>query len=99
MDGLPGRALRAGVLVCFRAEDGNELLWTARMTHLPKEGDICTTIANEVEVDYLCESVRFEFLHENTSGPTGYVEGVPQYDEFTPSSLTHTGPIVTVSEL
>jgi len=99
MDGKPGRALRAGVMVCFRDEDTNDLLWQARLGVLPPIGSTCITIANEVETEYKVEDIRFEFLHKNTSDPTGYIEGVAQYDDFTPSMLTHTGPVVIVSEV
>ena len=99
MEGQPGRALRAGVVVCFRAEVGGALLWKARMNSIPRIDDTCVRIADEVETEYKVEAVRFEFLHENASEPTGYIEGVAYYDEFTPSALTHTGPIVIVSEV
>ena len=97
MLGQPERAMRAGVLVCFRLEVTMELLWKARMSILPREDDIVTTIANEVETSYKVEQVKFEFLHSNVAEPTGYDEGVPQYGEFTPSVLTSTGPVIIVS--
>lgn len=99
MDGRPGRALRAGMLVCFLAEDDDELLWTARMTELPKNGETCTDIVGEVETPYKVESKRWEFLHEDVGSPIGYIDGVPQYGDFVPSLLTHVGAIVIVSEL
>jgi len=67
------------------------------MSHLPLVGDICVRIADEVETEYKVEAVRFEFLHENSSEPTGYIEGVPYYDDVAASSFTHAGPIVFVS--
>lgn len=97
MLGQPERAMRAGVLVCFRLEITMELLWKARMSLLPREDDILTTIADEVETSYKVEQVKFEFLHRNAADPTGYVEGVPQYGEFEPSVLTSTGPVIVVS--
>ena len=97
MEGRPERAMRAGVVVCFRAEIGGALLWKARMSSIPRVDDICVRFADEVETEYKVETVRFEFLHENASEPTGYIDGVPYYDEFTASALTYTGPIVTVS--
>ncbi|KKM07418.1 hypothetical protein LCGC14_1734080, partial [marine sediment metagenome] len=74
-------------------------LWKARMGVLPREDDILTTVADEVETAYKVEEVRFEFLHSNVADPTGYIEGVPQYGLFEPSVFTFTGPVVIVSEV
>ncbi len=97
MLGQPERAMRAGVLVCFRLEGTLDLLWKARMSLLPRENDICVRVADEVETSYKVEEIRFEFLHSNAAEPTEYIGGVPQYGEFEPSVLTSTGPIVVVS--
>ena len=97
MLGQPERAMRAGVLVCFRMETTEELLWKARMSLLPREDDILTRILDEVETVYKVERVKFEFLHRNVADPTEYIEGIPQYGEFTPSVLTSTGPVIIVS--
>ena len=97
MLGQPERALRAGVLVCFVMETTMELLWKARMSVLPREDDILTRIANEVETPYKVEKVQWEFLHHNIAEPTGYIGGVPQHGGFEPSVLTSTGPVIIVS--
>ncbi len=99
MDGQPERAMRAGVLVCFRLEGAMDLLWKARMSHLPKVDDTCVTIAGEVETQYKVESVRIEFLHRNAADVVGYVEGMPQYGEFVPTIGTVQGPCVIVSAI
>jgi len=98
MDGQPEWALRAGVAVCFRDEDTNALLWKARMNVLPLEGDVVIQIVDGVETEYKVEGVKFEFLHQNVAGPTGvYVDGVLQFETFTPSEFAYVGPVVTVS--
>ena len=99
MDGQPGRALRAGVMVCFRDEDTNDLLWKARLSVLPSIGSTCVTIADEVETDYKVEEVRFEFLHRNVAEVIGHDADGPQYGDFVPSMLTHTGPVIIVSAI
>jgi len=99
MDGKPGRALRAGVMVCFRDEDTNDLLWQARLGVLPPIDSTCIAIADGVETEYKVEEIRFEFLHRDVAEIIGYVDGVPQFGDFVPSVMTHTGPVVIVSEL
>ena len=99
MDGQPRRALRAGVLVCFRDEDTNDLLWKARLNVLPPINATCVTIKNGVETEYKVEAIQFEFLHRDIAEIIGYVDGVPQYGSFVPSVMTYTGPVVIVSEL
>jgi len=99
MLGQPERALRAGVVVCFRLEGTNDLLWTARMSALPATDDTCVRIADGVETEYKVEQVRFEFLHRNAADVIGYVDGVPQYGDFVPSTTTYIGPVVMVSAI
>ncbi len=97
MQGQPERALRAGVLTCYRLEDTMELLWKARMGVMPKEGDVCVQSVDGVETSYRVEEVRFEFLHRNVAEVIGYVDGVAQYGEYEPASLASVGPVVIVS--
>lgn len=97
MQGQPERAMRAGVLVCFRMGTTMDLLWKARMSLLPREDDIVTRIVDGVETAYKVEEVRFEFLHRNVAEFIGYVDGVPQYGEYVPAVIASTGPIVIVS--
>jgi hypothetical protein len=97
MQGQPERAMRAGVLVCFRMETTMELLWKARMSLLPREDDIVTRIVGDVETVYKVEEVRFEFFHRNVAEVVGYVDGVAQYGEYVPATIASTGPVVIVS--
>ncbi len=98
MNGEPGRALRAGVVVLFRLEDTMELLWKSRLTILPPVGESCFRIMDSVETEYKVERVPFDFIHENDAEVIGHdSQGVPQYGEFIPSVVAIAAPFVVVS--
>jgi len=99
MQGEPGRALRAGVLVCFRLKGTMELLWKARMSIVPRDDDRCVVIADEEETRYKVERVRWDFLRGSAAEIIGYDEGVPIYGDYVPTAMTQTGPVVIVSEV
>ena len=98
MNGEPGRALRSGVVVCFRLEDTGELLWKSRLTMMPPVGESCFRIMDTVETEYKVERVPFDFIHENDAEVIGHdAQGVPQYGEFVPSIMATPAPVIFVS--
>ena len=74
-----------------------ELLWKARMGVMPREGNVCEHIVNDVSTSYKVEKVSFDFLHLNVAEVIGYADGVPQYGEYKPAPLASVGPVVIVS--
>ena len=74
-----------------------ELLWKARMGVMPREGNVCVRIVNDVSTSYKVEAVHFDFLHRDVAEVIGYVDGVAQYGEYEPASLASVGPVVIVS--
>ena len=97
MQGQPGRALRAGVMVCFRLEGSMELVSKSRLTMMPQPNHSVFVIVDGAEVEYKVESVRWDLLHANVAEPTGYVLGVPQFDEYVRADIADAGPVVVVS--
>jgi hypothetical protein len=77
MDTFIQREGDLGVVVCFRLEDTNELLWKSPMQVLPGPDDTVVLLdAEGGPATYKVEGVKFEFLHETlTVLPPG---GPPQ---------------------
>ena len=98
--GAAGAPTGAGLItVCFRLEGTMELLWKCKLNMMPQPNDTCVQVANDLETEYKVESVRWEFVHDSVTQPTGYVEGVPQYGEFVPTIGTVQAPCVIVSAI
>lgn len=87
------RVGRAGVMVCFRREDTEELLWKAPLEFLPQPGWHVGLLSNsEVETWYKVEQIKCEFRIE--TGEVGADPPEPWAAEY-----AAVGPCVFVSEV
>lgn len=66
MDSVIKRSTRDGIVVSFRNDDDNSLLWTAQMNSIPSVDAIVGHYDNGAEPANWWEvkSVKFEFDHE-----------------------------------